>query len=280
MLRVLSLIIVGVAIFFQGCSEVVFIEKVNSQKQLDVRKKGEFPEKDSNQLVDWTSYPSHSTSWGENVTGVKTTFYTENKEIALTFDACGGQYGSGYDEKLIDFLTKEQIPATLFINKRWITENEELFVELAENRLFQIENHGTEHLPLSVNGRTAWGIQGTNSPEEVFWEVVGNQEEVKRITGRYPTMFRSGTAYYDDVAVEIVEDIGLQVVNYSLLGDAGATFSSQKVKHALLQAKPGDIALLHMNQPQSGTAQGVIEAIPILEEAGFSFVTLEGYELR
>ena len=28
--------------------------------------------------------------WGENVTGVVTTFKTSQKEVALTFDACGG----------------------------------------------------------------------------------------------------------------------------------------------------------------------------------------------
>lgn len=44
------------------------------------------------------------TEWGENVTGVKRRFQTDKKEIALTFDACGGDYGNGYDEKLITYL--------------------------------------------------------------------------------------------------------------------------------------------------------------------------------
>lgn len=65
--------------------------------------------------------------WGENVTGVVTTFHTPKKEIALTFDACGGSAKSSqYDAELIKFLNENRIPATLFINSRWIHSNPEI----------------------------------------------------------------------------------------------------------------------------------------------------------
>ncbi|ARK28977.1 polysaccharide deacetylase family protein [Halalkalibacter krulwichiae] len=218
--------------------------------------------------------------WGENVTGVKTSIKTDERVIALTFDACGGPYGNGYDEELIQFLKSEQIPATLFINERWIKEHEKAFLELAKDPLFQIENHGTAHVPLSVTGKAAWGIEGTNSPEEIVNEVMANQETIESLTGRAPTMFRSGTAFYDEVAVEIVNELGLEVVNFDILGDAGATYNADQVYTALLQAKKGSIALLHMNQPQSGTAEGVKRAVLQLELDGFSFVNLDGFELQ
>lgn len=60
---------------------------------------------------------------GLKITGVLTRLATKDKVIALTFDACGGKGGSGYDRKLIDYLIKENIPATLFINARWIDAN-------------------------------------------------------------------------------------------------------------------------------------------------------------
>jgi hypothetical protein len=59
------------------------------------------------------------------------------------------------------------------------------------------------------------------------------------------------------------------------LGDAGATFSSQQVKKALLSARPGSIIICHMNHPTSGTAQGVIDAVPVLIARGYSFVALK-----
>jgi len=53
---------------------------------------------------------------GEGVRGVKTRLNTGQKVLALTFDACGGPGGSGYNGKLIEYLESEKIPATLFIS--------------------------------------------------------------------------------------------------------------------------------------------------------------------
>jgi peptidoglycan/xylan/chitin deacetylase (PgdA/CDA1 family) len=237
-------------------------------------------EVEESQSIDLEEYNREAQQWGENVDGVKTRIDTEEKKIALTFDACGGQYGNGYDQELISFLEEEQIPATLFINQRWIEEQSELFLELAENPLFQIENHGTEHVPLSVNGGTAWGIEGTQSPEEVETEVLGNHERVLELTGRKMSLFRSGTAFYDEVAVELVNALGYEVVNFNILGDAGATYTAKQVESALLGSEKGAIALLHMNQPESGTAAGVKAAVPKLQEQGYQFVRLDGEKLE
>ena len=76
--------------------------------------------------------------WGETVTGVKTSLNTKERVIALTFDACGSPKGKGIDMELIRFLEQEKIPATLFINARWIDANPELFLKLAANPLFTI----------------------------------------------------------------------------------------------------------------------------------------------
>jgi len=66
------------------------------------------------------------------------------KLIAFTFDACGGRH-SGYNAKLIDYLRRERIPATLFVTGLWIEKNRETFAELAKEPLFEIENHGLLH---------------------------------------------------------------------------------------------------------------------------------------
>lgn len=218
--------------------------------------------------------PQH---WGEQVPGVINRLPTDEKVIALTFDACGGPAGSGYDKKLIQFLEKENIPATLFVNQRWIRSNPDTFRYLAKHPLFEIENHGTEHRPLSVNGKSIYGVQGTQNIEEVIEEVRQNHEEIAKLTGKSPKFFRAGTAYYDEIAVSIINDLGIKVAGFDVIGDAGATYSASQVKKALLQAKPGSIVILHFNQPSMGTAEGVAEAIPILKQQGYRFVKLEDY---
>ncbi|NEW09275.1 polysaccharide deacetylase family protein [Paenibacillus sp. SYP-B3998] len=218
--------------------------------------------------------------WGEHVPGVRTQLQTKENVIALTFDACGGKEGSGYDEKLVEYLIQEQIPATLFVNARWIDANPTLFLKLAANPLFEIENHGTEHRPLSVKGKAAYGIAGTQSVEGVIEEVAGNADKIEKLTGRRPLFFRSGTAYYDEVAVNIVHDLGFQAVNYNVLGDAGATYNTDQVFKALTKARSGSIVLAHMNHPEKDTAEGVMKAIPVLQKAGFRFVQLASYKLE
>lgn len=213
--------------------------------------------------------------WGEKVTGVVTTFNTPKKEIALTFDACGGSFHSSqYDAELISFLAENRIPATLFINSRWIHSNLEIFLKLSANPLFEIANHGTAHHPLSVNGKSVYNIPGTASAEEVAREINGNGDLIEKLTGKRPLFFRSGTAYYDELSVAIAHKNGVEIGGFSVLGDAGATFSSDKVAHQITNAKSGDIVLLHMNHPESGTREGVIEAIIKLKAQGFSFVRL------
>lgn len=235
---------------------------------------------DAGQTVDPAQYPTSASQWGEQVTGVRTRLATDDRVVALTFDACGGANGNGYDEKLIEFLIAEEIPATLFFNQRWIEANEDTFVRLADNPLFEVGNHGTEHRPLSVTGREAYGLNGTADPAAVVDEVVENQTIMTDLAGQAPEYFRAGTAYYDEVAVEIVNDIGLEVVGFDVLGDAGATYTAPQVAGALESAQPGTVALLHMNHPGSGTAQGVEQAVQTLRDRDFDFVPLSDYPLE
>jgi peptidoglycan/xylan/chitin deacetylase (PgdA/CDA1 family) len=213
--------------------------------------------------------------WGENVTGVVTTFHTAKKEVALTFDACGGSVKSSqFDAELINFLIENRIPATLFINSRWIQSNPEVFERLAANPLFEIANHGTAHHPLSVNGKSVYNIPGTASPEEVAHEINGNGDLIEKLTGKRPHFFRSGTAYYDEQSVAIAHQNGVEIAGFSILGDAGATFSAPKVAQQLESAHGGDIVIFHMNHPEGGTREGVMEGVAKLKAEGFSFVRL------
>jgi len=214
------------------------------------------------------------------VKGVRTKLNTDHKVIALTFDACGGPRGNGYDAKLIEYLKSEKIPATLFVSGKWIDANPKIFRELAEEPLFEIENHGLSHKPCSVSGRSIYGIAGTKSIGETFDEIEGNAIKTQRLTGRKPKYYRPGTAYSDEVCVEIANALGYEVVNFSVRGDAGATYTKTQVKEALLNAQPSSIILMHMNHPEGETAEGLVEAIPELRKRGFEFVELSKYGLR
>lgn len=217
--------------------------------------------------------------WGEAVRGVRTHLKTSDKVIALTLDACGGKTGMDFDAVLINFLEQQRIPATLFINARWIDANPEIFKRLAANPLFEIANHGLMHRPASVSGRSVYGITGTGSVAGLVDEIEGNARKITALTGSRTRYYRSGTAYYDEVAVQIARGLGHEVIGFSILGDAGATYRRAQVRSALVSASSGDIVILHMNHPVGETAAGVIDAIPELKKLGFRFVKLSDYPL-
>ena len=218
-------------------------------------------------------------TWGFGGPGVVRDLPGSRRLIALTFDACGGRGGSGYDQALIRFLRRREVPATLFLNSRWIDANPAVFRQLAGEPLFEIANHGTRHLPLSVTGRSAYGIAGTRNAGEVYDEVARNQAKLTRLLGVPPRFFRAGTAYCDDVAARIVTAMADRLVSFSVNGDGGATFTPAQVRSTVTAAPGGSIVLCHMNHPGSGTAQGIAAAVPRLMSAGYRFVRLSD-ELR
>ena len=107
-----------------------------------------------------------------------------------------------------------------------------------------------------------------------------NQNRIAALTGTAPSWFRTGTAHYDDVAVQIVHELGLTPVGFSVNADNGATSPAGKVGAAIMGAAPGSIVLAHMNHPASGTSAGVATAIPALSAAGWEFVRLAGQSVQ
>ena len=219
--------------------------------------------------------------WGEFVKGVSEDLNTNQKVIALTFDACGGEKGTGFDNELIDFLEKEKIPATLFITGRWIDSHFTEFMNLAHDSLFEIENHGLNHQPCSVCGESVYGIRGTANASEAFDEIEGNARKIEALTGRRPVFLRSATAFIDEACARLAHELGITPVSFQVLsGDAGAHISKQSIKTNVLRTiRPGAIVIMHMNHPQWNTCEALREIVPELQKMGYRFVHLNEFKL-
>ena len=211
--------------------------------------------------------------WGLRAPGSWARFSTNSsaaaRAVCLTFDACGSA-GDGYDARLIDVLRTHRVPATLFINRRWALAHPRTFRTLAADPLFEIGNHGTAHRPLSVSGRSAYGIGGTRSVGEAYDEIAGMHTWLSA-HDLPPRFFRPGTAHADDIATRVARAMGQWVVGFSVNGDFGATAGPAQVHRQFLAVRPGGIVLAHFNHPGSGTAAGVARALPVLKERGYRF---------
>jgi peptidoglycan/xylan/chitin deacetylase (PgdA/CDA1 family) len=110
---------------------------------------------------------------------------------------------------------------------------------------------------------------------EIAAEIEENARKIENLTGRRPVLYRPGTGYLDEVCVDVAKSLNHEVVNFGTVGDAGATYASAQVKEALLKSPVPSIVVMHMNRPESETAEGLKEAVPELRRRGVQFVALE-----
>lgn len=221
-------------------------------------------------------------NWGEFVKGVDEDMVTTKKIIAFTFDACGGKNADGYDAELIDFLRKEKIPATLFVTGKWIDANYATFLQLSKDPLFEIENHGLNHQPCSVDGESEYGIHGTKDIPDAIDEIEANAIKIEKITGRKPVFYRSATAYTDEACSKIANQLGITIISFDVLsGDAVPFTPKETIKESVLKnVKPGALIIMHFNRPKWNTYEAMKLIIPELIKQGYSFAKLDEYPLK
>ncbi len=213
-------------------------------------------------------------AFGLEVKGIHMDLPAGARGAALTFDACGGPHGEGYDLTLVKALRKHRAPATLFINRRWAKANHSLMLDLVADPLFEIANHGTSHAPLASRGQAAYGIPGTASIAQAYDEVMGNQHYLAETFGVEAKFFRSGTAHMDELSTRMTRELGLIPMNFTVNLDAGATFPVATVAAQTALLGKRDVGIGHFNRPNSGTGAGVARALPGLLKS------LESRDLR
>ena len=219
--------------------------------------------------------------WGEFDAGVDERVNTQKKIIAFTFDACGGKNGNGYDKELIDYLHQEKIPATLFVSGKWIDSQFAVFLALSRDTLFEIENHGLNHRPCSIDRESAYGIKGTSNVEEAFEEIEANARKIEAITNHRPRFYRSATTFMNEACVRMANELGITSVSYQDLSGDSLPFTPESVieGNVLKRIKPGAIVIMHFNHPEWNTREAMQKIIPELRKMGYSFVLLKDFEL-
>lgn len=219
--------------------------------------------------------------WGEFVNGVYEDLYTKQKYIAFTFDACGGEKGPGFDGELIEFLKSEKIPATLFVTGKWIDAHFDTFLKLSKDTLFEIENHGLNHRPCSIDGESEYGIHGTANVSEAFDEIEANARKIEVLTGRRPHFYRSATAFIDEACARLAHELGITAISFQVLsGDAIPNTPVSVIESNVLKTiRPGAIVIMHMNHPKWNTFEAMQKIVPKLKKRGYHFSHLKDFKL-
>lgn len=196
-------------------------------------------------------------------------------QVALTLDACMGKT----DMRILSVLVAERIPATIFVTARWLRSNPEAVAILRQHPdLFEVENHGANHVPAVDVPTLIYGIASAGSAEAVAQEVIGGNAAIEAAGFPKATWFRGSTAKYDPSAIRQIRAMGYRIAGYSLNGDGGSLLGASITEKKIASARDGDVIIAHINQPGHAAGEGVARALSSLKRRGVSFVRLSDVE--
>jgi peptidoglycan/xylan/chitin deacetylase (PgdA/CDA1 family) len=103
----------------------------------------------------------------------------------------------------------------------------------------------------SINGNSAYGVQGTSDVEEAFDEIEANARKINALTKYDPRFYRSATAFTDEACTRMAGELGIKVISYQVLSGDAVPFVNDSVivENVLRKIRPGAIVIMHFNHP-------------------------------
>ncbi len=184
----------------------------------------------------------------------------EKKTVALTFD-------DGPDipitEQVLDILEKNGITASFFVNGKNITDETAYLIRRAHDMGCEINSHGYTHTNMDKM-----------SSDEIKDDMRRTRDLIVKYAGEQPKFFRPpyiavSDTLYDSVDIPFICGIGCK--------DWEKTVSVEKRVSFLTEEIPdGCIILLHDQEGNSQTVAALEQALPVMKEGGYEFVTVSG----
>lgn len=194
---------------------------------------------------------------------------TEERVVALTFDACEAGKVMHLDHAVVDWLVAHRVPFTVFAGGKFARDNADDMKALAMLPFVEIENHSWSHR----NDMPAL------SDETVRDEVLKAEREIESVTGRRTRFFRFPAGKTDDRTTALVEALGYIIVHWRWPeGDPDPHVTAAGMERSTMAAtRPGDILIFHVNGRGVHTAEAIPAIVEGLEAKGFRFVLLSDY---
>jgi len=180
------------------------------------------------------------------------------KYLALAFDD-GPNLTT--ESRMLDLLARHQVPATFFVIGENITDESAGNMKRAIEQGCEIGNHSFTHPMMTMLDEA-----------QVKEEIETTSALIEQITGKRPTLFRPP---YINVKPEMYDWIDLTFICGKGCQDWEATADKEFRREGIIaNAEPGAIYLLHDFEGNEATVEALDEAIPVLKEQGYVFVTV------
>jgi peptidoglycan/xylan/chitin deacetylase (PgdA/CDA1 family) len=194
---------------------------------------------------------------------------TEERVVALTFDACEQDRAMHLDTGISDYLVAHRIPFTMFLSGRFVQDNEEAVRMLGRLDFVELENHSWDHP----------NRMPRLSDDAVRAEILKADDEIFRVTGKRTAFFRFPAITYDARTLKIAEVLGFRVVHYRWeVGDPDRHETALRIVREIHEGtRPGDIEIFHINGRGWHTAEALPRVIEVLKADGYRFVLLRDF---
>ncbi|MBR4772434.1 MAG: polysaccharide deacetylase family protein [Bacteroidales bacterium] len=180
------------------------------------------------------------------------------KYLALAFDD-GPNLTT--ESALLDVLEKYDVPATFFLIGSNINDDSAENMKRAVSLGCELGNHSFTHPMMSRMDEA-----------QVKEEVEATSQMIEKITGQRPKFFRPP---YINVKPDMYDWIDLTFICGKGCEDWVATVGREaRFEGIIANAEPGAIYLLHDFEGNEATVEALDDAIPVLKEQGYTFVTL------
>ena len=165
------------------------------------------------------------------------------------------------ESKMLDVLARHNVPATFFVIGNNITDETAENMKRAISQGCEIGNHSFTHPMMTMMDEA-----------QVKEEVEKTSALIEDITGERPAFFRPP---YINVKPEMYDWIDLTFICGKGCQDWEASVGKEIRREGIISnAEPGAIYLLHDFDGNEATVEALDEAIPVLKEQGYVFVTL------
>jgi peptidoglycan/xylan/chitin deacetylase (PgdA/CDA1 family) len=189
----------------------------------------------------------------------------DSVSIAITFDACPtSSKAIGFDRAVFDTLTREQVPATVFVSGRWVDQHAGAMADLVHSPLIEFGDHSYDHPHMR-----------TLPPAQMAMQIDRTEAALARY-GKRGVAFRPPYGEWNPGVLEVLQRKQLPVVLWDVVsGDPSDKISAQGiVRNVMTRTRPGSIIVFHINGRGWRTADALPLVISQLRERGFRFVPL------
>ena len=175
---------------------------------------------------------------------VITSIKTDQKVVFLGIDD-----GAFQDQSVVDIMKQNDIKASLFLAKSFVTNDPVVFHQLVENGA-KVENHSLKH-DTSMVKNMDYAQQKA--------EICGMSDYVEKTYGRRPVFFRPPGGAYNDTMRRAVADCGMKAIIHWIAKANGGSMQYQ-VGNGL---RAGDVVLMHFRPEFKQDIEAFVQALDV-----------------